>query len=232
MVPKSPSSSAPSSQKAFTEFGKTAAGRAQPNRTRPFILIVARCFSHLILLIAVQPRNSTTQCIFLAYFTPQVLPFPMPRLVPTKPTAYWGRIVTPHHPPNPYSVFLGPVFSSFYKSLLPPARSHRFLFASFSSVYKSLFGQGFCFHIYTKPPGVATSIPEFTIFAAEDIASLLSSYYADSLSSRKTSSALESATSGLFGQKHPGGWGGSTPKGGLEIGVRPALSAGPHRKCG
>ena len=36
-------------------------------------------FRHSILIRPVQPRNSTVQCIFLAYFAPQVLPFPMLR---------------------------------------------------------------------------------------------------------------------------------------------------------
>jgi hypothetical protein len=31
--------------------------------------------------IPIQPRNSTIQCIFLAYFTPQVLPFSVRRLI-------------------------------------------------------------------------------------------------------------------------------------------------------
>jgi hypothetical protein len=44
--------------------------------------------SHSILLLPVQPPNPTVQCIFLAYFTPQVLPFPVskplqPRIIAT-----------------------------------------------------------------------------------------------------------------------------------------------------
>lgn len=141
-----------------------------------------------------------------------MLPCPMPRLILAKPTAYWGRIVTPHHPPNPYSVFLGPVFSSFYKPLLPPARSHRFLFSSFSSIYKSLFPQSFCFHIYTKPPGVTTSIPEFTIFAAENIASLLSSYYCRLFGVAKKVICIGISNFQTLFAKHPGWGGGSIEK--------------------
>src|SRR6267378_2569726 len=35
-------------------------------------------------VIAIQPRNSTVQCIFLAQFTSQELPFLMPRPIPNK----------------------------------------------------------------------------------------------------------------------------------------------------
>jgi hypothetical protein len=46
------------------------------------LLHIARTLSTLP--IPVQPRNSTVQCIFLAYFTPQVLPFPMVGRVPAQ----------------------------------------------------------------------------------------------------------------------------------------------------
>jgi hypothetical protein len=53
--------------------------------------------------IPIQPRNSTIQCIFLAYFTPQVVPFSMRRLITdenrsmVRPDRHYLRS-TFHHP--------------------------------------------------------------------------------------------------------------------------------------
>src|ERR1700675_464644 len=46
------------------------------------LLHIAR--THSTLPIPVQPRNSTVQCVFLAYFTPQMLPFAMVGRVPAQ----------------------------------------------------------------------------------------------------------------------------------------------------
>jgi len=55
----------------------------------------------------------------------------------------------------PFAFFVAPLFSSTYKSLLV---AHRFATSLFSFIYKSLFPQPLCIHIYTKPRGVASKL--------------------------------------------------------------------------
>jgi hypothetical protein len=155
------------------------------------------------LVMPLQCRNSTVQCLFLAHFNPRMLPFPMPRPIPTLPT-----------PPSVYPRHFFP--TNLLCGSVPPWRS------SLSSL---------CFHtltnclsclpagLLTGKPFVLTTIriapacplqrPYFNLSASVRSVSLwqIRSFHtiADSLSSRKKSSALESRTSGLFCKNTRGG---------------------------
>ena len=199
------------------------------------LLHIAR--THSTLPIPVQPRNSTVQCVFLAYFTPQMLPFAMVGRVPAqlstpklcKPFRIRfyakrarksfrfrfyekhrgvGCCRRPRHSSRPLATSACPlVFMTLRIPLFafPPISiyiSMIFMHLQIPFPARALFS-----HPYKTPRVSPTNT--FRIFrcsGTQTYQALCFHTVAHSLSSSKKSSALESATSGLFLQKHPG-WG-------------------------
>jgi hypothetical protein len=99
------------------------------------------------LLMPVQPRNSTFQCLFLAYLTPRVLPFHMPCPIPTLPTppSAYSRLSSPTNllcdSVTPWRSSLSGLFSDSNELFFPPAR-------------RTLGGQALCFDSHPHCPGV------------------------------------------------------------------------------
>ena len=141
--------------------------------------------THSTLPIPVQPRNSTVQCIFLAYFTPYAVPFGMSLPIPDKKPS--DPRTGPHHAP-----------SAAHQSLLSPVCFHG-LTNCFSRKPFALIN--ICVAPRVSPP-TAHAIQEFTSRTNQPF---YRHTVMNSLSSRKKSSALESATSTLF---HKNTWGG------------------------
>ena len=149
------------------------------------------------------------------YFTLQVLPFPMPRLIPPKnhwiagADSQWLVLVSGNSSPAFVRPAPAPTRSGFSYTYELPLPRHRFAAPLFSWSYELLFPQLFCFHNHLRCPRVSPSRPsDFNIqrysgstknqvFCIQTLAR--------SLSSSKKSSAVESAISGLFGQNTPGG---------------------------
>ena len=132
-------------------------------------------------LIPVQPRNSTVQCIFLANLTHQVLPFPMVVRVPAQLST---------------SKLCKPFRFRFYEK-------HRGVGYCRRPRHSSRATRHFCvplsFHDLTNP---SFRLPTHIDLSCQ---ALCFHTVAHSLSSSKKSSALESATSGLFLQNTRGG---------------------------
>ena len=165
----------------------------------------ASCFRHSILIRPIQPRNSTVQCIFLAYFTPQMLPFPMARLIPNKTSC---RSVTPHRALLATHLFSA-LFSRTYKSLsLAYPSISIFIFSIFMQLQIPLQANPLFSHL-CKTPGVSPK--EFDSIARVRSVSLPQIHFfhtvAASWLSFSPSCPLFSSTCSLLCQKQGGGVG-------------------------
>jgi hypothetical protein len=101
--------------------------------------------------------------------------------------------------------FLHSLFSSFRKSLLPPARQHRFLFPSFSCTYKLPFSQVLCFDKHLRCPLVFLArIRDVQIFTPQNEPSPLYSYYCKLFVVAKKVIRIEISDFHALFQKHPG----------------------------
>ena len=157
------------------------------------------------LLLPIQSRNSTVQCIFLAYFTPRMLPFPMPRSIPDK-THY---IAWPDHH---YSLSTAhyPLLSAlcFHHFANPSSRlpAHiDFYFHYFHALTNCLFLKSFAFiNICVAPWCFSREFVTFRYSHPKTSQVLYTHTITSSLSSPKKSSALESATSTLFSKNTRG----------------------------
>ncbi len=115
--------------------------------------------------IPVQPRNSTVQCIFLAHFTTQVLPFLMSRPIPDKNCCI-------ARPDRHYSVSTAhyPLFSALCFHPLANPFSHLpshidFYFLYFHPLTNPLAGKTFVFTSMQNSGVSPTSVPEFPMLA-------------------------------------------------------------------
>ena len=162
-------------------------------------------------------RNSTVQCIFLAWLTPQELPFSMAHLIPSK--NYW---------------IAGP---DGHDSLSSPATHRPLLSALYFHGLTNCFSRNpFALKNICVAPGCHPQDLPTSIFRdIQDLQRIKSFVFRllRALCRRQRSHLQWNQQLRASLGKTPGGWGGPTPKEeGLEIGVWPARSADPHRKCG
>src|SRR5882762_821753 len=143
-------------------------------------------------VIAIQPRNSTVQCIFLAQFTSQVLAFPMPRL--PSPILDGNRFK--RQSDRCHSL------STSHKPVLSPLCFHGFT-NCFSRKPFTLR------NICVAPRVSPQEFPPFTYSHPQTSQVLYVHIVAHSLSSQKKLSGLESVTCGLFYKNTRGGSGGA-----------------------
>ena len=163
-------------------------------------------FRHSILIRPIQPRNSTVQCIFLAYFTPQMLPFPMPRLIPNKTSCRSSSPSTARHPS--FQRFLFTLFQIPFAAC-PPAHID-FYFHDFHALAIPQCANPLFSHL-CKPPGCHPKNSTASLGCAQRLSRKSISFIplrplAASWLSFSSSCPLFSDTCSLLCQKQ--GWGG------------------------